>query len=260
MKKLTKQEISEAIQSIPIERLLLGNNKDVRLTKKQKTFAEELVKTGNKTEAYRRAYDTDGTPRTQGRDAIKVSQHPIVATYVQALESAKAVEEYVLPKRLRSMAIQKLSQMALNDELPPSQQLRALELVGKMTEVALFSERRELVHTLDSNALKEQLMNAVQSAISNSSSIQAKNKRTANDLLRELNEEIIDVEEIPDVTNVTSEQGFEGDAMDSTKDIPISCADGSAENPDMGEPTGGHDHFSDGHSSGLLHSISHTQS
>lgn len=204
MKKMTKAEISEAMQSIPVERLLLGNNKEVRLTKKQKVFAEQLVKTGNKTEAYRLAYDTNGTPRTQGRDAIKVSQNPIVATYVQALENAKAVEEYVLPKRLRAMAIQKLSSMALNDELPPSQQLKALELVGKMTEVALFSDRRELVHTLDSNALKEQLMNAVQSAISNSTSIQAKTKRTANDLLAELNAEVIDVEEKVDGINIPS--------------------------------------------------------
>jgi phage terminase small subunit len=187
MKRLTKKQISEAIQSIPIERVLLGSNQlEQKLTPKQKRFAEEVVKTGNKTEAYRRAYNTNGKRETASRDAIKVSSHPHVDTYINALTLAKEAEEYLLPTRIRAMAIQKLTNMALDDELPPAQQLKALELVGKMSEVALFSERREIVHSLDSNTLKEKLMEAVSKAIENSRTIHARTKVTAKELLEEL--------------------------------------------------------------------------
>jgi len=50
----------------------------------------------------------------------------------------------------------------------------------------LFSERREIVHSLDSNTLKAKLMEAVQLAISKSKSIRTSTKRTAQDLLAEI--------------------------------------------------------------------------
>jgi phage terminase small subunit len=191
MKKLTKKEIAEGIQAIPIERVLLGANSKngIRLTKKQKHFAEEVVKTGNKTEAYRRAYNTNGKRTTASPQANKLSKNSNVSTYITALNMANEASEYLLPQRLRAMAIHKLSNMALNDELKPSEQLRALELVGKMTEVALFSERREIVHSLDSNSLRAKLMDAVTLAISNSKTLRTTTKRTAQELLLELSTE-----------------------------------------------------------------------
>jgi len=80
--------------------------------------------------------------------------------------------------------------MALDDTMPPAQQLKALELVGKMTEVALFSERREIVHSLDASSLKAKLMEAVQMAIANSKSIRTVTKRTAQQLLAEIDEPV----------------------------------------------------------------------
>jgi len=197
MKKLSRKEIQEGLKSVPIERIMLGasNTSNIRLTKKQKTFAEELVKTGNKTEAYRRSYDTNGKRETASRDAQKIANNPKVNTYVMAMQSAKEVEEYLLPSRLRTMAIHKLSNMALNDDLPPAQQLKALELIGKMSEVSLFTHRAEVIHTVDSNSLRVKLMEAIQVAIQRSQSIHVKTKRSAQELLDEINnvEEPIDV-------------------------------------------------------------------
>jgi phage terminase small subunit len=172
-----------------------SNPSNIRLTKKQKTFAEELVKTGNKTEAYRRSYDTNGKRETASRDAQKIANNPHVSTYVNALTMANEVEEYLLPSRLRTMAIHKLSNMALNDDLPPAQQLKALELIGKMSEVSLFTHRAEVIHTVDSNSLRVKLMEAIQVAIQRSQSIHVKTKRSAQELLDEINnvEEPIDV-------------------------------------------------------------------
>lgn len=219
MKKLSKREIAEAMKTMPIERILLGANNpaNLKLTKKQKDFAEAAVATGNKTEAYRRAYNSKGKRTTAAAEANKVSKNPNVSTYILALEAHKAAEEYLLPARLRSMAIHKLSSMALNDDLKPSEQLRALELVGKMSEVSLFSERREIVHSLDSGSLKDKLMEAVQLAIANSKSIRHTTKRDAQQLLNELNEPI-DIE-AGDIKELEKAASSEVEAVEN-EDIP----------------------------------------
>ncbi len=61
MTKLSRKDIKQGMQSLPVERILLGaHSKNLKLTPKQKRFAEELVNTGCKTEAYKRSYNTQG--------------------------------------------------------------------------------------------------------------------------------------------------------------------------------------------------------
>ena len=172
MKKLSRKEISEGLEQIPINQILLGSGKAGQLlTKKQKAFAEEVVRTGNKSASYRKAYNTRGKKETASRDALKVASNPRVATYIQALEQAKEAETYLLPARLRSIAIHRLTGLALNDEINPAQQLKALELIGKMTEVALFTERRELVKVTDSEQMRDQLMKSIRLAFSSGGAV-----------------------------------------------------------------------------------------
>jgi phage terminase small subunit len=259
MKKLSRKEIQEGLQQVPIERVLLGATgaNGIKLTKKQKAFAHAVVETGNKTEAYRRAYDTEGKPRTAARDAQKVASNPAVSTYIQALEAAQEVREYLLPARLREMAVQKLSSMALNDDLKPSEQLKALELVGKMSEVALFSERREIVHSLNSADLKAQLMDAVQAAIHNSKTLHSKTKRSAAELLAE-------------ITQVNGSQDVEYQAADTIDQEPGSdqaaAEPGSAipgehqESQDIRPPTEGQGPFFGDPTASHLHTIPHNRS
>lgn len=172
MKKLTRKEITAGLEHVPINQILLGSGKaGITLTKKQRAFAEELVKTGNKSASYRKAYNTRGKKETASRDALKVASNPKVATYIQALEQAKDAETYLLPARLRSIAIHRLTGLALNDEIAPAQQIKALELIGKMTEVALFTERRELVKVTDSADMRDQLMKSIRLAFSSGGAV-----------------------------------------------------------------------------------------
>ena len=172
MKKLSRKEIAEGLEQIPINQILLGSGKAGQtLTKKQKAFAEEVIKTGNKSASYRKTYNTKGKATTAHRDALKIANNPKVATYIQALEQAKEAETYLLPARLRSIAIHRLTSLALNDEINPAQQLKALELIGKMTEVALFTERRELVKVTDSADMRDQLMKSIRLAFSSGGAV-----------------------------------------------------------------------------------------
>ena len=255
-RRLTKAEIAEGMKAVPIETIILGSQskQGIKLTKKQKAFAKQVVATGNKSEAYRRAYNTKGKRETAGVEASKLSRSPNVATYITALEAQKEVEEYLLPPRLRAMAIHKLSSMALNDDLPPAQQLKALELVGKMTEVALFTERRELVHTMDSTTLKSKLMEAVQLAIKNSNSLRVSTKRTAEQLLAEINDPVDVVSrEVHDDQGQDDQEQSQEDSISETGDTGSSFGNSepppSATTPFLPEADAGH-----------LHSISHIQS
>jgi len=172
MKKLSRKEIAEGLEQIPINQILLGSGKAGQtLTKKQKAFAEEVVKSGNKTKAYKKAYDHTGKQTTAQRNAQTIVSNSKVATYIQALEQAKEAETYLLPSRLRSIAIHRLTGLALNDEINPAQQLKALELIGKMTEVALFTERRELVKITDSADMRDQLMKSIRLAFSSGGAV-----------------------------------------------------------------------------------------
>jgi hypothetical protein len=64
------------------------------------------------------------------------------------------------------LAIHKITEKALDPDVPPAQQLKALELLGKITEVALFTERREIVQTTNSQEMKDKLLNSIRLALS----------------------------------------------------------------------------------------------
>ena len=172
---------------MPVERLLLGGAPHgIALTKKQKVFAEEVVKTGNKTAAYRKAYDTHGKPATQSRKAQEVATNGKVAAYIEALEAAEQARAYLVPARLRDLAIHKITEKALDPSVPPAQQLKALELLGKITEVSLFTHRTETVHLNSSADIKDQLMKTLRLAFQNNNVTDIE-LNAADDLLAELN-------------------------------------------------------------------------
>ena len=170
---------------MPVDRLLLGAGAHgVSLTKKQKAFAEEVVKSGNKTAAYRKAYDTHGKPATQSRKAQEVASNGKVQAYIEALEEAERARAYLVPARLRDLAIHKITEKALDPSVPPAQQLKALELLGKITEVSLFTHRTETIHLTSSADIKDQLMKSLRLALSGSiTDVEAK---PVDDLLAEI--------------------------------------------------------------------------
>jgi hypothetical protein len=55
----------------------------------------------------------------------------------------------------------------------PAPRLKTLELLGKITEVALFTERREVVQVKDSEAMRSKLLQSLRLAMDNSQAIDA---------------------------------------------------------------------------------------
>ena len=182
--KLTRKQIKEGLEATPIDTLLMGSPKT--LTHKQKAFAEALAMTGNKAEAYRSAYDTNSSPNIQSLEGQRLAKNPIIALQVEAIKLSLEAQKYLLPAHLRALTIQKLTEKALDPDVNHAQQIKALELLGKITEVALFSERKEIITTDTSATAKDRLIQSLAQAIRSSANISMDKKQEADALLAEI--------------------------------------------------------------------------
>ena len=182
MAKITKREIREGLEQIPIEQLLLGSANTRELTHKQKTFAKQVALGKPKTEAYRIAYDTKAKPPSVASDACKLSKNPDISLMIEAYKRAFEAREYQKPERLRELVIHQLTEMALNPEVKDAQRIRSLELLGKVSEVGAFMDRKETKVIHESSKIKERLLDQLKTIIN----VDASEIDEGDSLLREL--------------------------------------------------------------------------
>jgi len=165
--KLSRKQIKEGLEQVPIEAVLLGasNKAGVRLTAKEKRFAEEVARGATKSDAYRIAYNPKGKRETINKRAHEISKREGVAGYCEAMQAALEGEKFTTPAGLRALTIHQLKTHALDESFPPAQRVKCLELLGKITEVSLFTERREIIKTDNSAAAREKLISSIVEAI-----------------------------------------------------------------------------------------------
>lgn len=166
-RKLTRAEIAKGLEAVPIEQVLLGavNSKQTKLTTKQANFAKALALGDTKAGAYRAAYNTSSKPAIQSLEGRRLANHPRIALQVEALRLAAEARNYATPPALRALVIERLTAHAIDDTINPAQRLRALELLGKITEVAAFTERREIVRVTDSGTARDKLLLSLREAL-----------------------------------------------------------------------------------------------
>ncbi len=242
---------------MPVETLLLGvsTSKQKRLTSKQIEFAKQLALGESKASAYRKSHKSKGKPKTQSNEGQKLAKNPTIATQVDAFKVALEAQKYQTPAHLRALAIHKITEKVLDEDCPPAQQLKALELLGKITEVALFTERREVVQVSDPSEMREKLMASIKLAIENSQAIDVET-RNADDLLAELVGSHESNED--DLTGVISEQDHVGEDHEGNHvslDGGEGIANGKVETPRDTDPQ-----ILALATEANLHSIPHTQS
>jgi hypothetical protein len=203
--KLTRKQIAEGLEQIPIAEIILGagNPSGQTLTASQIKFAEEMAKGSTKAEAYRRSRPngrkSKAKPATASRRGQELASNSAIQAQTEAFKMAIEAQKYLLPAHLRALTIHQLTIKALDPDLNPAQQIRCLELIGKMTEVSLFTERREIVHTNTSDSLKDQLLSSLRLAIRSSSAIDVEARAKADNLLAELDDaDLLDDDQSPD--------------------------------------------------------------
>ena len=167
-RKLKRSEIVQALETMPIDSVLVGASSKGTpraLTAKQRKFAEAIALGETKAGAYRAAYDTETSPAAQSVEGRRLAAHPRIALQIEAYKVAAEARKYATPAALRSLVIEQLTAMAVNPDVKDAQRLRALELLGKVTEVAAFTERREVVKVTGSGDARDRLIESLRVAL-----------------------------------------------------------------------------------------------
>lgn len=184
-RKLTKAQIREGLDSVPVSHIL-GRGAARELTAKQKAFALEVAKGSTGAAAYRKAYNTKALPKTQGNQAHKLRARPDISAEIEAYELALEGAKHRNPAALRELVIQSLVKVIIDPEAKPGQITAAAKVLGTVTEVAAFTERKE-VRTITSSEDARAAIMAQLKQLSNASSEDATIiDAQADDLMREL--------------------------------------------------------------------------
>jgi hypothetical protein len=153
---LSRKAIREALETTPIETILGVQSKG--LTHKQKQFAKEVAKGRTGADAYRVAYDTKGLPKTQGDNASRLKADSRIQAEIKAYELAIRAAEHRTPGALRDLVIHSLVQTLIDPETNPAQRIQAAKVLGTVTEVAAFTDRKEVTTITSSEDARAKVM------------------------------------------------------------------------------------------------------
>jgi hypothetical protein len=139
-------------------------------------------------------------------------------------------QKYTTPLHLRALVIQKLTEKAIDPEVKDSQQLKALELIGKLTEVQSFTERREVINiNADSGEMREKLMHSLRLALSNQD---VEDVDIADQLLAEITGESDSDDEADALLNELNDVDDVDDVVDDVDgDGGVACVIGGGDDP-----------------------------
>ena len=163
---------------------------------------------------------------------------------------ALEAQKYTTPAHLRALTIHKLTEKALDPDIAPAQQIKALELLGKITEVALFTERREVIQTSNSSEIRAKLLNSIRLALSTQTA-ETIEPNQADDLLAELSGVRPDDDQTSDYVDEDMHQADQN--TDPEPQSPI-------QNQKTATPPDPDPQKSTSTTASPLHSIPHTQS
>lgn len=161
--KLTRAQIREGLDTIPIETLLSsGQGKKPALTTKQRNFAKAVAMGKTKAQAYRESYKANPAPSTMLSEPYMVAANPIVAREVEAYKLAIEAEKHRNPAQLKALLVQQLVQHSLDDDFPPASRVQCLKLLGSLYDVGAFVERKEITTVNRSEDIRTRLLSRLQ--------------------------------------------------------------------------------------------------
>lgn len=225
--KLSRKQIKEGLESVPIDTIILGaaNSGTTKLTASQRAFAYQMALGKTKAESFRQSRPngrkSTAKPETASKRGQELTKHGAIQAQIDAFKLALEAAQHNTPAALRALAIHKLTEHAINPDTPPAQQIKAAELLGKMTEVALFTERREVVTVSDSGAVRDKLLASIRLALSSQG---AEDAEAVDVTASELMAELASPDTEPDTVDTEPEQAGEalddGQTPDPTTPLP----------------------------------------
>jgi len=177
--RLSKAQIKETLAKTPIEHIL-GTKQP--LTNKQREYAHKLaIGAVSKRQAYKETYNTN-SEYSLNRAPYVLARDERIKREMEAYKLAIEAEKQRTPAQLKALLIQQLVQHSIDEDFPPAQRMKALELIGKLYDVGAFMERKETTIThVKSSDLRAQLLERIKQVID----VEAKPKRSGGASLLE---------------------------------------------------------------------------
>ena len=182
--KLTRAQLRDALDTVPVD-ALFSPAVSKELTGKQKKFAREVAMGATKADAYRKAYNPKSkwTMQTQ---PYQLSRDERVKNEIEAIKRAIAAQEYQTPAALRALVIQSLVGVITDPESKPGQITAAAKVLGTVTEVAAFTERKEVRTITSSETARAQVLEQLRTLVQGNATDATIIDRDADALLAEL--------------------------------------------------------------------------
>ena len=157
--KLTRAQIKQGLDQIPVETLLMsGEGKRPKLTGKQKAFAHAIALGETKAQAYRVSHKAKPTKATITTEPYKLARDPRITREIEHYRLALEAEKHRNPVQLKALLVQQLVQHSLDEDFPPAQRMKALQLIGNLFEVGAFLERKEVTTVRKSSDIRTRLL------------------------------------------------------------------------------------------------------
>jgi hypothetical protein len=239
--KLTREQLRQEAEHMPLDSLL-GKGVSSELTPAMRKFARGVASGKKKVQAYREAYPGAKSPVTLTQAPYRLAADVRVQAEIAALEAAERAAAYRTPSRLRALVVETLAQVAVDTTQRTSDRLRAAQLIGQITEVAAFTERKEVRTISSSEAARAKVLEEIKSIMAGDdlvTDVQAKS------LLDELQGQGAQ-DDLGNIAKTADDTGAEYASSQVIDSIGDADQDGehSADNPDFipskpGETLGG---------------------
>ena len=128
------------------------------LTTKQKRFAKAVADGETKASAYRKAYKANPAPSTIVTAPYTLAADPRIKREIEAYKLANEAAKYRSAQQLRDLVITSLVQVVIDEDTKPAVRVQAAKVLGTVTEVAAFTERKEITTIKTSTDARAQLM------------------------------------------------------------------------------------------------------
>jgi hypothetical protein len=182
--KLTRAQIRESLDTVPLDSLF-SPAVSRELTGKQKKFCLEVAKGQTKADAYRKAYNVK-SKNTLQREPYQLTRDQRITNEIEAMQRAIKAQEYQTPAALRALVIQSLVGVITDPESKPGQITAAAKVLGTVTEVAAFTERKEVRTITSSETARAMVMDQLRAIVKGSATDATVIDREAESLLAEL--------------------------------------------------------------------------
>ncbi len=186
--KLTRKQIQEGLDQMPIDVLLTGT-KNRKLTHKQKEFCKEVALGSTGADAYRKAYRKGKRPlkaKTIGNKASELKSKEGIQLEIEAIQRAIEFNKSHSLAQLRALVVSQLTKEALTEGNPPASRLTALKALGEVAGVDAFIHRTETKVIRDSDSARSDLMEQLKKAIADNMRTVDSSQDDATSLLAEL--------------------------------------------------------------------------